>query len=350
MGAGEGAETERPLPVWIDADPAYAELLRDTDDVLALLQAFGSPELDVRGVSVVFGNMRRFDRSVERTRELVRLHAPREVPVLDGARGPGHLGRETPASRALVSALEGERLAVLALGPLTTVATVLLRRPDLSGRIRRVVCVAGRRPGEHLRPNGGLVRRGPLVTFRDMNFELDARALGVLLGSPVALTLVPYEACSKVALGSADLRRLEGAGAMPRWLSRKARGWLSLWTHLIGIDAFFPFDTLAVGVLASPGLVRCEPGYHAAIRRGPGGQGGRPRRREKATLEVSRGGAGRPVEWCLGPEPGFAEDLLGRLVAGGIPAAQRGAPRTRDIPSDDEAPSGRQTARRGVLR
>ena len=317
-GARDRAEVVKPLPVWIDADPAYGEPLRDTDDVFALLQAFGSPELDVRGVSIVHGNMRRFDRSVERTRELVRLHAPEQVPpVYPGARGADDLGREAPATRALAATLEEERLSILVLGPLTTVATTLLRRPDLSDRIERVVAVAGRRPGEHLRPNGGLIPRGPLMTFPDMNFELDPEAFRVLLDSPVRVTLVPYEACSKVTLGSGDLKRLEEAGALPRWLSRKARGWLSLWTHLIGIDVFFPFDTLAVGVLASSRLVRCEADFSVTIRHEPRQRNVLLRSRDRTTLVVSHGDTvGRPVEWCLGPEEGFTEDLM---ISGGVP-------------------------------
>ena len=335
----DGAEAAKTLPVWIDADPAYGEPLRDTDDVFALLQAFGSPELDVRGVSIVHGNMRRFGRSVERTRELVCLHASEQVPVYPGAWGPSDLGKETPASRTLASALEDEHLAILALGPLTTVATVLLKRPDLHDQVGRVVAVAGRRPGEHLRPNGGLIPRGPLMTFSDMNFESDPEAFRILLDSRVDVTLVPYEACAQVTFGPDDLRRLEEAGALPRWLARKARGWLSLWTHLIGTDAFFPFDTLAVGVLAAPGLVRCESNFSATIQHEPR-HIGLLRSQEKTRLEVSNKGSGRPVGWCLGPEAGFTENLMRRLIRGGT-LVDRQAPQHHEWPNTEEATANR---------
>lgn len=358
-GVSDGESGDKALSVWIDADPAYGELFSDTDDVFALLQALGSPELAVRGVSVVHGNMRHFDHSVDRTRELVRDHFPVpssgarvRVPVAAGARGSGDLGRETPASRALEQALERERLSILALGPLTTVATVLGRRPDLHERIEHVVAVAGRRPGEHLRPNGGLVPRGPLVSFSDMNFELDPEAFHVLLDSEVPVTLVPYEACSKVALGSGDLRRLQEAGALPPWLLRKARSWLWLWTHLIGVNVFFPFDTLAVGVLASPGLVRCEWGFSATIRCENHRRDGRLRHRARATLEVSEGSGGRPVGWCLGPEPGFTEDLLGRLIrliSGGITADQTPSRHQEGSANSEAAASGKPTAHEEAL-
>ena len=45
-----------PQPVWIDTDPAVGVTDRDVDDGFALLQAFHSPEIALRGVSIVFGN------------------------------------------------------------------------------------------------------------------------------------------------------------------------------------------------------------------------------------------------------------------------------------------------------
>ena len=45
-----------PLDVWIDTDTAIGVPGADVDDGLALVQAFHSPELVVRGVSSVYGN------------------------------------------------------------------------------------------------------------------------------------------------------------------------------------------------------------------------------------------------------------------------------------------------------
>ena len=42
--------------IWIDCDPAIGIPGCDVDDGLALIQAFHSPELEVAGVSAVFGN------------------------------------------------------------------------------------------------------------------------------------------------------------------------------------------------------------------------------------------------------------------------------------------------------
>jgi inosine-uridine nucleoside N-ribohydrolase len=299
-----------PLPVWIDTDPAYGEPLRDTDDVLALLQAFRSPELDVRGISIVHGNPRRFDRSVERTRNLAKEHAPHAIPVHPGARSATDFGRRTEAAEALEAALEACPLTILAIGPLTTVATVLSSRPDLHEQVREVVTVAGRRPGQPLRPNGGLVPRGALLTLRDMNFEHDVEAFCALLDADVPLTLVPYEACETVWLGAEAIRTLHVSGALPDWLTRRSRSWLSLWVHVVGLDAFFPFDCLAVGHLTSPHLFRYERGQAARIEWAP--DDGLFRWRTKPYLVVDEG-KGRAVTYCTGATPAFKDGLLARL-------------------------------------
>src|SRR5439155_1546110 len=68
-----------PLPVVIDTDPGI-------DDLLALLLALGSPELDVRGISVSYGNTvveNAYRNAVEITRR-----AGRRITLCVGARRP----------------------------------------------------------------------------------------------------------------------------------------------------------------------------------------------------------------------------------------------------------------------
>ena len=47
---------ETPLRVWIDTDPAITSGNGEVDDGFALLQALHSPELEIVGISAVFGN------------------------------------------------------------------------------------------------------------------------------------------------------------------------------------------------------------------------------------------------------------------------------------------------------
>src|SRR5678809_17905 len=79
-----------PIPVWIDTDPAIGEPERDVDDGLALVQAFHSPELVIRGVSVVFGNAE-LDRGLPIARRLVSEFGPPGLKVFEGAAKAGEL-------------------------------------------------------------------------------------------------------------------------------------------------------------------------------------------------------------------------------------------------------------------
>ena len=247
-----GAAAQPKTPVWIDTDPAVGEPERDVDDGLALVQAFNSPELDIRGVSVVFGNAP-LDRGFPISQRLAREYGPPGLRVFAGAAGAVDLGKETDASRALAEALRAGPLTVLALGPATNVATVLRLNPELASRVDRIVAVAGRRPGQRF-TTGTVNTNG----HRDFNFELDPDAFRILLDSKVPLVLTPFEISSKVWIEAADLDRLAAGGAAARALAAPAREWLNLWKRLFSVEGFNPFDTLAVGYVLSPATFGCE--------------------------------------------------------------------------------------------
>ncbi len=235
--------------VWIDTDPAFGLPGAEVDDGLALLQAFASPELEVAGVSVVFGNTS-LDRALPVAERLVADHGPAEVPVLAGAAGAETLGQSTAAVTGMAAALEAGPLSLLALGPLTNVGSLLRLRPDLAARVDRIVAVAGRRVGQSFLPAGGAG-----TPHRDLNFELDPAAMAVVLGSDVELVLAPWEVSSQVWLRAADLDWLAAQSARGAFVAAQVRSWLEAWQERFGVDGFNPFDTLAVGCLTHPQLI-----------------------------------------------------------------------------------------------
>ena len=309
---GLGAQPPGPQAVWIDTDPAVGVADRDVDDGFALLQAFHSPEIAVRGVSVVFGNAPLVQAWPIGLR-IVGRFAPPAVRAYRGAAKASDLGTENAATRALAAALRREPLVVLVLGPATNVATVLKNHPELRPRILRAVAVAGRRPAQRFttgttNPNG----------HRDFNFEEDPEAFRVLLASGVPLTLAPFEISSKVWLRSPELDAIAADGANAEWIVTPARRWLGLWTRTFGVDGFNPFDTLAVARVTSPSQLTCET-LPARVDVLPDDatearvQGTTVAR--KPYLLVSRDfGAPAPrVEYCYDVSDRFKADLLRRL-------------------------------------
>lgn len=233
-GAPHAPAPALPRRVWIDTDAACGHSARtDPDDCFAIALLLRSPEVEVAGISAVAGN------------------APREV-VEATVRA---LAGNRPAD--LRAALERGPLTLLALGPLTNVASVLSAHPALRANVARLVAVMGRRPGHLFHPaegggGGMLFGHGPV--FRDFNFALDPEAAKAVVAMRLPVTLVPYDAARGVEVTAADLARL--AAAVPL-VAERSRGWLEYWRKDIGRDGFFPFDLLAAAYLVEPSAFRC---------------------------------------------------------------------------------------------
>jgi len=303
------------VAVWIDTDPAVGEPDRDVDDGLALVQAFHSPELDIKGVSVVFGNAS-LDRGLPIAQRLARDFGPRGLKVYGGAAAAADSAIETDASKALAASLRQAPLTILALGPMTNVATVLARHSELGSRITRVIAVAGRRPGQRF-TTGTTNPQG----HRDFNFELDPRAFQVLLDSNVDVVLAPFEISSKIWIKGDDLDRLAASrSAAARSLVAPSRAWLSLWTRLFGVDGFNPFDTLAVAYAVSARDFTCEvlPARIDTLPDDvtePGVQGTRVERKPYLLAAAGLADTRARVTYCSAAPPDFKANLLSRLTA-----------------------------------
>ena len=206
-----------PLPILIDCDPG-------TDDAIALLLALASPELDVRAVTVVGGNVG-LDHTLANARALV-AQAGAAVPVHPGADRP-LLGRFTPESR--VHGTDGlggirlpagapaqrelaadairrllrtapEPLTLVGLGPATNLALALMTEPALAANVAQLVLMAGAW-GE-----------GNATPAAEFNARNDPEALAVLLGCGRPVVLVGLELTAQALVTPARLAALREAG------------------------------------------------------------------------------------------------------------------------------------------
>lgn len=295
------------IPVWIDTDPSVAPGGHEVDDGIALLQAFASRELDIRGISIVFGNTDLATAS-RIGREIVQKFGPRGVGVYNGASGAVDLGQATGASKALVAELRQGHLTILALGPATNVATVVRNHPDLIKRIDQVVAVAGRRPGQRF-----LSGPSQQTPFRDLNFELDPEAFRVLLGSGVPLVLAPWEISSGVWLSREELEAASVRNPAMKWMYPAFADWLDLWKREFGAAGFNPFDALAVGFLTNRQSLKCAR-LSAAIETAPDDAAAveSPRGKPYLVVRPFTGGQAR-VTYCSAANADFKADLLRRL-------------------------------------
>ena len=291
------APTDGRTPVWLDISPAYGDPPRDPGDALALLQAYGSRRLAIRGVSVTYGNVP-LVRGYPAADELLDRIDTGLLRPWRGASSPEERAAPTEATELLEEALGNEPLTILALGPMTTVASVLSRHPDAAARVERIILVGGQPVTADATgadtPDGG-----------DVNVAIDPGSLRVLLDSPVALTLIAPQLTTGVGLDAADLDRLDAGRGPIRLLLPSARAWLQAVTNGSTRTAFAVPAMLAVDAAAHPGEMRCEAAM-ASLRTEPG---------PAALLVSSESGAtGRRVTWCHTADPGAKDRMLTDLL------------------------------------
>lgn len=209
------------LPVIIDTDPGL-------DDALALIIALRSAELNVVGITTVAGNIGLSTTTRNAGRMLALLGRP-DVPIVSGAAEPlrrPHLDaaeihggdgiggvalpepQAEPAGRDAVGYLREElerrpagTLRIMALGPLTNIAHLILEHPETAARAESIVAM------------GGAVRdRGNVTAAAEFNVWADPEAYDVVLRSGLPFLMIPLDVTRKVLATPDWSGRLDAIG------------------------------------------------------------------------------------------------------------------------------------------
>jgi purine nucleosidase len=325
-----GPHVDRPSRVWIDTDAACTGGNADPDDCFAIFVLMNSPDVEIVGISTVFGNAP-LSVVYRTTRDLVeRVIGNSNILVHSGSSTALDTELTTsiePAHAALERALEGGPLTIVCLGPLTNVAATLQRRPDLTGNIGLLVSVMGRRPGHVFHPaegkssSGILFGHGPI--FRDFNFSKDRTSASIVLELAERISLTPYAAAREVMVTRRDLARMTGGARAAAWLAERAGPWLELWEKDIGLPGFYPFDALAALYVLHPQQFSCANAFAwiaeddrlPALWRVALGSTGLLVGLESDRPQITR--AFGSVTYCGGVGDGFKDVLVGLLTRQG---------------------------------
>jgi len=298
------------IDVWIDADPSAGLFEQEVDDALALIQAFNSPRLRIHGISIVYGNAS-LEKAIPIGKRLATLFGPDDLTVYGGASSASELGEDNSAVAAMANSIAKTRMTILALGPVTNVGSLLQLHPTIHDRIDQIIVVAGRRRGQRFTPNPDRV-----TAATDFNFEHDPAAMQVILDSKIPFVMTPWEVSSKVWITKQDIQDLRGSGQSGDWLGSNTTTWIERWKRRYGIEAFNPFDSLAVGWLTHPELIETVP-VSVAIEILPNDMlKERPdlKQKEKAYLLIDPSKLGdRSAVYAHTPKPGFKPVLIDHL-------------------------------------
>jgi len=187
-----------------DTDPG-------TDDALALMLALNSPELDVRAITVVPGNVTA-EMGLENALRMVSLANRCDIPVAAGARHPlfqklitaefwhgkNGLGNiELPPSKCKLDARYGPDLIIqlihaspheitlVPVGPLTNIALAVEKDPSIVPLVKEVILM------------GGSITGGNVNAAAEANIYNDPEAAQIVFQAGWPLTMVGLEVGDK---------------------------------------------------------------------------------------------------------------------------------------------------------
>lgn len=205
----------------IDTDPGQ-------DDAVAILLALASPELDILGITTVAGNGP-LARTAINARTICEVAKKPETKVF--------LGSIRPLLRSLVTAeevhgktgLDGYDLpqptmplqpqhgvdfiietlmkedvgtvTLCALGPLTNIASALIREPKIAERVKEIVLMGG-----------GYFEGGNITPSAEFNIYVDPHAASVVFKSGIQITMLPLDVTHKVLTTEKRIEAIRGIG------------------------------------------------------------------------------------------------------------------------------------------
>lgn len=262
-----------PVPIIIDADVGV-------DDALALILAIRSPELDLRAITTVSGNVHVDKTSVNALKVLEALGVSgilvakgmerplhRDLEVAEDIHGKDGLGdsKLPPPKLQLDSrhavdflleetAANPKQITLVATGPLTNIATALTRQPLFAENVQELVIMGG---AYGVTPYG----HGNATPAAEYNMYVDPEAASIVFKSGIPLTAVGLDVTTdpKATLTKELYQEIERSeSAQARFVSLTTKKLMTKFgfIHL--------HDPMAIAVVADRTLVTTKK-YHVEV-------------------------------------------------------------------------------------
>ncbi len=246
----------------------------DIDDALALGLALNSPEIEIQGITTVFGDTQ---QRAQLVKHILSTFGREDIPIAVGVGKPLHQ-RHPPSGVAQATILGNKRydeetfstfsgpelivqqalehsgkLTLVCIGPLTNVALALLIEPRIGTAIRSIVMMGG---------SSGL----PLPEW---NVRSDVEAADIVLNSGIPITLIGLNVTRRCQLHKQDIEQLRKSTTAQAQLLYQL---ITIWQqHRPQWHSSLPYlhDPLTIAALCTPELLTWRDTPVQVIQRGP---------------------------------------------------------------------------------
>lgn len=251
------------------------------DDTLALLETLANPELELIGITTVYGNVAR-DISTQNALDLTDLfdhpevkvypgathslkseedfYAPQNIQEIHGKNGLGNVeipessrkAEEESAADYIVRMCNelGEDLTIVATGPLTNLAEAHLKDPEALKKAGNITIMGG-----------AVAVQGNINDFTEANISNDPEAAKIVLEeSKGKITLVGLDVTMQVMLAREALKKWRDLGEVGNKLADEVEYYIDFYEKSTpDLGGCSLHDPLAVAVAADPTLVQTIP-------------------------------------------------------------------------------------------
>ena len=245
-----------PIPIVLDCDPGH-------DDAIALLLALASPEVELRGVTTVAGNQT-LEKTTANAIRVLELAGREDVDVATGAGRPlvrepfvaAYVHGETGLDGSDLPRARGEPVAqhaidflaervggitLVATGPLTNVALLLARYPDV--RPERIVLM------------GGAIAEGNVTPAAEFNVWADPEAAKRVFASGLDVTMVGLDVTHQALVRTEHKERLRTTGRVGRTVAELLDFYDRFHREVYGFDGSPIHDAVALAYAFRPDLL-----------------------------------------------------------------------------------------------
>jgi len=254
-----------------DTDPG-------TDDAIALMLALNSPELDVRAITIVPGNVTA-KQGLENALRMISLANRCDIPVAGGAQHPlfqklitaefwhgknGLANIELPPSKCKADPRFGPDLIIemvhaapheitlVPVGPLTNIALAIQKDPSIIFLVKEVILM------------GGSITGGNVNAAAEANIYNDPEAAQIVFQAGWPVTMVGLDVGDKTLFTRKRLQELGRThGPLNDFIYGVAKFMVEL-SEKFGSTGTPMYDPLAVGVAIDPTLVTA-PAMHVDV-------------------------------------------------------------------------------------
>lgn len=234
--------------VIIDTDISLGLFGRDVDDGLALALALNSPELEIQGITINFGNTNA-NKALKIAKSFLKKFGRDDIPVFKGAENSKDLGKKNEAVDFILQTLKTTPVEIIGLAPLTNIATtIFLLKKEYQNNLKALYLMGG-----------AVWCKGhiPPLFQAEFNIFKDPIAAKVIFSSHYKIFLIPLDVTSKTIFKNDLLKDFKNSKSTTiQYLYENIKCWYKL--NYLFFKGFLMHDILAVAVAVNKNFVSFE--------------------------------------------------------------------------------------------